>query len=201
MAVRAAAALAAFHRAAADGGESGGWSGAARLDEIRRRQHSRQAPDPVSGAGGPSAARCGGGSGNYFLLAHAAALESSAAHDRRIAQASAGAHRPAPGFLPRFEQNRGAGHAHHERRRRPAEFDRHRPRGICGQPDNRAFRAVRVGENQRGDDQHRALDPDRLRGGAESGIRHHSPDLSRAVAIERGSYRPSHRITRAACAW
>ena len=46
------------------------------------------------------------------------------------------------GGLPRYEQDRRAGHAHHERRRRPAKSDRHRPGGVGGQPDDRAFRAV-----------------------------------------------------------
>ena len=45
-------------------------------------------------------------------------------------------------LLSRHEQDRRAGHADHERRRRPAQSDGHRPGGIRRQPDDGAFALI-----------------------------------------------------------
>ena len=91
-------------------------------------------------------------SGRDFVYSHAASFQSRTAPDRRTAPESPAAHRPAAGRLLRRQQERRAGFAHHERRGRRAQPDRHRPGRIRRRPDDRRDLAGRVAAHQPADD-------------------------------------------------
>ena len=73
---------------------------------------------------------------------HADSLQSRAATDRRTAPQSPAAHRPVAGLLLRHQQDRHAGLAHHDRRGRHAQSDRHRAGRIRRRPADRRISLV-----------------------------------------------------------
>ncbi len=96
--------------------------------------------------------------GRDLLHADANAIESGAADDHRAAEESAGARRAPAGRVLRCEQNGRAGLAHHERRRRRAEPDRHGARGISGRIADGGHRSLHAAAHQSGDDGARGRD-------------------------------------------
>ena len=122
------------HRLRADGDQPAVRAGAAALDQVSDRQRDRQA----SGATCWRRWCCGAGRdadpGRHFVFADATAFESRAAPDRRTAPEGAGARGAAAGRLLRRQQERRAGLAHHERRGRRAQPDRHWAGGFRRRP-------------------------------------------------------------------
>ncbi len=134
--------------------------------------------------------------GSHLLFADPASLEIVAAHDHRIASQGAGAHRPAAGGVLRREQDRRAGLADHERRRRDSESDRHRTHRFCRRHHDGGLRARISVTRERFDDGSRFRGRAGFRIWPEPGAQDNSPDVSRAAKDQRRSHRQAHRIAR-----
>ena len=115
----------------ADGHQSPCGTGLARFHEISCGQRHQQTANPTADSDCARRTRRYGYSGIDFVHADATALEVRAENDRGPATPSAGAYRPASGFLLRCQQDRRAGFTHHERRGRRPESHWDWPGGIC----------------------------------------------------------------------
>ena len=104
-----------------DGHQPGVGTGASVFDQIPDRQRHRQTSRRIVAA--PGLSRTGGHlhSGDHVIRADSTVIESGAAPDRGTSPESAGAHFASAGRVLRFQQDRHAGLAHHDRRGRSAE--------------------------------------------------------------------------------
>ena len=88
-------------------------------------------------------------SGNHVVFVDAIALEGRAAPDHGTSSKGSSAYRLVASLVSRFDQERRAGLAHHERCRRRSQPDRHRIGRFGRRPDDRGNRAGRAVSHQR----------------------------------------------------
>src|SRR5579864_3567639 len=114
-----------------DGGEPDRVAGASLLHTIFDRQRNHQKADAVAETSGARRSARDLNSGSHVVLADAAAFEGGTALDCRPSPKSSGACGTAVSFISRFDQERRAGLAHHERRGGCAQSDWNRTCGSC----------------------------------------------------------------------
>ncbi len=128
--------------------------GSARVDQVpgRRRPGQKASRETALDRGRGSAGDHH--PGDHLVFPDPAALEGGPAAHRRPAHAGAAAHRPSLRQLLRRHPHGRPGVAHHDRRGRRAQPDRHRPGRLCRRPAYRRPRLLHPDAHQRRDHPH-----------------------------------------------